>query len=49
VPTGDVPALASAIARALANGRISPPMDALRPFTPDVVLDQYRKVFERRA
>ena len=49
VPTGDVSALASAIARALANGRISPPVEALRPFTPEVVLDQYQRVFEQSA
>ena len=49
VPTGDVSALASAIARTLANGRISPPVEALRRFTPEVVLDQYQRVFEQSA
>lgn len=49
VPKGDVSALASAIAHTLASGRIPPPSDGLRPFTRDVVLDQYQRIFEGSA
>ena len=45
VAVGDVPALTRALSRALDGGRITPPSEALRPFTPDVVLDQYQRVF----
>jgi glycosyltransferase involved in cell wall biosynthesis len=43
VVPGDIPALAGAIASALASGRPSIPSDELRPFMPDVVLDQYQQ------
>ncbi len=49
VPPGDVPALAGAIASALTSGRPPIPSDALRPFMPDVVLDQYQEMFERKV
>jgi glycosyltransferase involved in cell wall biosynthesis len=44
VPTGDIPALASALSRALRTGRVALPPDALRPYMPEVVLDQYQRV-----
>lgn len=44
VPVGDVPALAHAITRAMMSPRTAPPLEALRPFLPDVVLDQYQRV-----
>jgi glycosyltransferase involved in cell wall biosynthesis len=43
VPVGDVPALANAISRALDRGRVSLSSDILKPFTLDVVLDQFQK------
>jgi glycosyltransferase involved in cell wall biosynthesis len=49
VPPGDTPSLASAIASALTSGRPPVPCDALRPFMPDVVLDQYQEMLEPKG
>jgi glycosyltransferase involved in cell wall biosynthesis len=46
VPMGDVAALSAAIASALTAERVPPPWEELRRFMPDVVLDQYQKVFD---
>jgi glycosyltransferase involved in cell wall biosynthesis len=46
VPPGDVHALARAIAQVLTSARRYTPSDALRPFMPDVALDQYAQMFE---
>ena len=43
VPVGDVGALAAAIARTLTNPRPRPSADALRPYTLDAVVEQYRE------
>jgi glycosyltransferase involved in cell wall biosynthesis len=45
VPVGDIPALARAIVGALTSPRFSPPAEALERFLPDVVLDQYQRLF----
>jgi glycosyltransferase involved in cell wall biosynthesis len=49
VPRGDVAALATAITRTLRAGRVPPSSNGLRPFTRDVVLDQYQRVLEGHA
>jgi glycosyltransferase involved in cell wall biosynthesis len=49
VPPGDVPALASAIADALSSGRPRVPAEALMPFMPEVVLDQYQDKLTREV
>jgi glycosyltransferase involved in cell wall biosynthesis len=49
VPVGDAPALARAISRALTSPRAVPPPEALRPYTLDVVLDQFQEAFRLDA
>jgi glycosyltransferase involved in cell wall biosynthesis len=49
VPVGDAPALAHAILRGLANPHAALPPEALRPFTLDVVLDQFQQAFNLNA
>jgi glycosyltransferase involved in cell wall biosynthesis len=44
VPVGDVPALARAISQVLAGERVVPPVETLRPFTLDTVLDNFQRV-----
>jgi glycosyltransferase involved in cell wall biosynthesis len=44
VPPGDTPALAVALSKTVGSGRVVLPQGALRPFLPDVVLDQYQRV-----
>lgn len=46
VPVGDTPALARAILAVLTSPRIPPPAEALDRFMPDVVLDQYQRLFQ---
>ena len=49
IPVGDIPAMARAIARAITSPRPAPPPEALRPFTLDVVLDQFQEAFRLDA
>jgi glycosyltransferase involved in cell wall biosynthesis len=49
VPVGDCPAMARAIERALTNPLPAPPPEALRPFTLDVVVDQFQEAFRLDA
>jgi len=49
VPVGDAPALARAIGRVLTSPCRTPPAETLRPFTLDVVLDQFQKAFRLHA
>jgi glycosyltransferase involved in cell wall biosynthesis len=49
VPPDDVAALADAIVSALVSERIVAPSEALRPFLPDVVLDQYQQILDHAA
>ena len=49
VPRGDVVALAKAIAQTLDSARVPLSPDQLLPFTRDVVLDQYQRLFEGHA
>jgi glycosyltransferase involved in cell wall biosynthesis len=49
VAPGDIPGLANAIGAVLTSRHRSASLDALHPFMPDVVLDQYERLIERVA